>query len=111
MEITHKEESGILFVAIKGWLDGLHISNAERSINELLERGSDRLLFDFSELEYLSSGGLRVVLSAAKEIKRREGRMALCAMQGYVKEIFEVSGFTSLIPIKDTVESGIAELQ
>jgi anti-anti-sigma factor len=111
MEITHKEESDILSIAIKGRLDGLDVSNAERSINELLERSSDRLLFDFSELEYLSSGGLRVILSAAKEIKRRKGRIVLCAMQGYVKEIFEISGFTSLIPIKDTVESGIAELQ
>jgi anti-anti-sigma factor len=111
MEITHKEESGILLVAIKGRLDGLTVPSAERSINEILERGGDRLLFDFSELEYLSSGGLRVILSAAKEIKRRAGRIVLCAMQGYVKEIFEVSGFVLLIPIKDTVESGIAELQ
>ena len=111
MEITHKEESGILFIAINGRLDGLTVPSAERSINEILERGNNRLLFDFSELEYLSSGGLRVILSAAKEIKRREGQVFLCAMQGYVKEIFEVSGFTSIIPIKDTVESGIAELQ
>lgn len=111
MEITHKEESGILLVAIKGRLDGLTVPSAEESINEILGKGSDRLLFDFSELEYLSSAGLRVVLSAAKEIKRRAGRTVLCAMQGYVKEIFEVSGFGSIIPIKDTVESGIAELQ
>jgi len=111
MEITHKEESGVLLIAIKGQLDGLTVPSAERSINEILESGDDRLLFDFSELEYLSSGGLRVILSVAKEIKRREGKIVLCAMQGYVKEIFEVSGFTSLIPIKDTVESGIAELQ
>ena len=111
MEITHKEESGILFIAIKGQLDVVTAPSAEKSINEILERGGDRLLFDFSELEYLSSAGLRVVLSAAKKIKRREGRIVLCAMQGYVKEIFEVSGFTSIIPTKDTVESGIAELQ
>ena len=111
MEITHKEESSILLIAIKGRLDGLTVPSAERSINEILGRGSDRLLFDFSELEYLSSAGLRVILSAAKEIKRRKGRIVLCAMQDYVKEIFEVSGFDSIIPIKDTVESGIAELQ
>jgi anti-anti-sigma factor len=111
MEITHKEESGILLIALKGRLDGSTVQSAERSINEILGSGSDRLLFDFSELEYLSSGGLRVILSAAKEIKRRAGRIVLCAMQNYVKEIFEVSGFTAIIPIKDTVESGIAELQ
>jgi len=111
MEITHKEKSGVLLIAIKGRLDGLNIPSADQSINSLLEGGNNRLLFDFSQLEYLSSGGLRVILSAAKEIKRRKGRIVLCEMQGYVKEIFEVSGFTSLIPIEDTVESGLAELQ
>jgi len=47
MEITHKEESSILLIAIKGRLDGLTVPSAERSINEILGRGSDRLLFDF----------------------------------------------------------------
>ena len=43
MEITHKEESGILIIAIKGRLDGLTVTSAERSINEILERGGEAL--------------------------------------------------------------------
>jgi anti-anti-sigma factor len=61
-------------------------------------------------LEYLSSAGLRVLLSVAKEMRRREGKMVLCSLNEFVKEIFEVSGFQSLIPIVDSVESGIEVL-
>jgi anti-anti-sigma factor len=49
-------------------------------------------------------------LSAAKEMRRREGKIVLCDLNEFVKEIFEVSGFQSLIPIADSVESGIAAI-
>ena len=110
MEISHKVENGILNVAIKGRLDAATASVAEGEINKMLEGKENRLLFDLSDLEYLSSGGLRVILSAAKEIRRRDGKVALAALKQYVYEIFEVSGFTSMIPIKDTVEEGLKDL-
>ncbi|GAI79189.1 unnamed protein product, partial [marine sediment metagenome] len=57
-----------------------------------------------------SSAGLRVVLGAAKEMKRRDGKFVLCALNAYVKEVFEVSGFGAIISIADSVESGINEI-
>ena len=110
MEISHEVENGILKVVIKGRLDAATAPVAETEINKMLEGKENRLLFDLSGLEYLSSGGLRVILSAAKEIRRREGKVALADLTQYVYEIFEVSGFTSMIPIKDTVEEGLKDL-
>jgi anti-anti-sigma factor len=46
-------------------------------------------------------------LGAAKEMRRKDGKIVLCALNEFVKEIFEVSGFQSLIPIADSVESGV----
>ena len=110
MELNHRVENGILNVAIVGRLDAATAPVAEKEINKLLEGEENRLLFDLSELEYLSSGGLRVILSAAKEIRRRDGKVALAALKQYVYEIFEVSGFTSMITIKDTVEDALKDL-
>jgi len=110
MEIDHREENGILIIAINGRLDAASAPVAEGEINKALEGEQNRLLFDLSALEYLSSGGLRVILSAAKEIRRREGKVALAALTQYVYEIFEVSGFTAMLPIKDSVEDGLKEL-
>ena len=110
MEIDHKVENGILIIVISGRLDAAAAPIAEKEINKALEGEQNRLLFDLSALEYLSSGGLRVILSAAKEIRKREGKVALAALTQYVYEIFEVSGFTAMLPIKDSVEDGLKEL-
>jgi anti-anti-sigma factor len=110
MEIDHRVENGVLIIAISGRLDAASAPIAEGEINKALEGEQNRLLFDLSALEYLSSGGLRVILSAAKEIRKREGKVALAALTQYVYEIFEVSGFTAMLPIKDSVEEGLKEL-
>ncbi|NOQ18370.1 MAG: anti-sigma factor antagonist, partial [Desulfobacterales bacterium] len=96
--------------AFKGRLDGTSAPEAEETINTIFKGESNRLLFDFEFLEYLSSAGLRVILGAAKEMKRRDGKFVLCALNSYVKEVFEVSGFGAIIPIADSVESGIKEI-
>ena len=107
MEITQKEENGIVSIVIKGRLDADSSPEAEKVVRDALGEQTDRILFDLGQMEYLSSAGLRVLLSAAKEMRRREGKIVLCSLNEFVKEIFEVSGFQSLIPITDTVESGI----
>jgi len=107
MEITQQEENGIVSIAIKGRLDADSSPEAEKVVKQALEGPTTRVLFNLGALEYLSSAGLRVLLSAAKEMRRREGKIVLCALNEFVKEIFEVSGFQSLIPIADSVESGL----
>lgn len=110
MDIQNRMENGVLIITIDGRLDASNAPVAEGEINKALDGEQNRLLFDLSGLEYLSSGGLRVILGAAKEIRRREGKVALAALKEYVYEIFEVSGFTAMIPIKDTVEEGLKDL-
>jgi anti-sigma B factor antagonist/stage II sporulation protein AA (anti-sigma F factor antagonist) len=110
MEITQRVENDILTFTIAGRLDAATAPIAEQTIKKTLAENFNRLLFDLSALEYLSSGGLRVILSAAKEMRRREGKVALAGLNQYVYEIFDVSGFTSMIPIKDTVEEGLQHL-
>jgi anti-anti-sigma factor len=110
MEIIQKEENGIVSIEIKGRLDADSSPEAEKVVKDALGGETNRLLFNLGELEYLSSAGLRVLLSAAKEMRRRDGKIVLCALNEFVKEIFEVSGFQSLIPITESVESGIEAL-
>jgi len=110
MEITQKEENGILSFTIIGRLDADSSPEAEKVVQDALEGQTKRVLFDLASLEYLSSAGLRVLLSTAKEMRRRDGKFVLCSLNEFVKELFDVSGFQSLIPIADSVESGIEML-
>ena len=112
MDITHEKKGDITILAITGRLDAASAPAADKAINALLEEENcSRMLMNLEDLEYLSSGGLRVILATAKQLKRRQGELVLCALADYVKEIFEISGFDALIPIVDTVDTGIQQLQ
>jgi len=110
MEITQKEENGIVSISIEGRLDADSAPEAEKVVKKALEGTTNRVLFNLRGLEYLSSAGLRGLLSAAKEMRRRDGKIVLCSLNEFVKEIFEVSGFQSLIPIAGSVEEGLKVL-
>jgi anti-sigma B factor antagonist len=111
MEITHTETSGVVIIAIQGQLDATTAPNAQAAIGSILAAGHERLLFDLSLLEYLSSDGLRIILGTAKQLTARGGKIVLCALTDYVHEIFEVTHLTSLLPIKESVEAGLLEFQ
>jgi anti-sigma B factor antagonist len=72
-----------------------------------MENGTQRMILDFQELDYISSAGLRVILKATKNLKGAEGKLVLCAMQDYVKEVFEISGFDSFLPIEATLDDAV----
>ena len=110
MDINHVKEGEITIVTVNGRLDAITAPVADKTIKKILKRDCLRMIFDFSALDYLSSSGLKVILGAAKEIRRREGKVVLAALKPYVYEIFEVSGFTAMLPIKETVEEGLTDL-
>jgi len=110
MDIKHSKEGEITIVTVNGRLDATTAPVADKTIKKILKRDCLRMIFDFSTLDYLSSGGLKVILGATKELRRKEGQIVLCSLSKFVKEIFEVSGLTSLIPITDTIESGIEQM-
>lgn len=66
MELTHRVENEILVIVIEGRLDAASAPIADETVKELLASDASRLLFDLSALEYLSSGGLRFILTAVK---------------------------------------------
>jgi anti-anti-sigma factor len=80
----------------KGRLDSATAPAFEQEFLRASATGLSRLLIDFSELTYISSAGLRVVLKAAKRMQSEGGRVALCALGPQVAEVFDISGFSSL---------------
>jgi anti-anti-sigma factor len=110
MDITHEKEGEIAIIKINGLLDAATAPVADKTIKMILEGSCLQMLFDFSALNYLGSGGLRIILGAIKELRRKEGQVVLCSLSNFVKEIFLVSGFNSVVPIATSVESGIEQL-
>ena len=81
----------------------------EKKIFEVIDDGTRSVVVDFASLDYISSAGLRVLLKAAKELKRSDGKIVLCSMKDYIKEVFEIAGFVSLFPITSSVGDAVKE--
>ena len=110
MKINHMKEGKIEIITVNGKLDVATAAVADKIVKEILEGDCLRMLFDFSSLDYLGSDGLRVILGAIKELRRKGGQVVLCSLPNFVKEIFEVSGFNSVVPIAKSLELGIEQL-
>lgn len=96
MEITKKLEDGKLFVALKGRLDTITSQDLLANLTEIDNATS--LDLDFAELEYISSAGLRAVLSYQKKLGGKD-KIIIRNMNPVVANVFKVTGFAALITI------------
>lgn len=107
MNILQQAQDGIVILNIVGRLDAVSSIDADREFGKVLDAGNDKLLIDLSQLEYISSAGLRVLLVVAKRIQQKGGKVVLCSLLPNVTEVFEISGFSSIFKIfNNTEEAG-----
>ena len=109
MEVVEKKQNGICILGLLGRLDSNTSPEFEKKIFGVIEDGTRNVIVDFESLDYISSAGLRVLLKAAKLLKRSDGKIVLCSMKEYIKEVFEIAGFVSLFPIVSSVGDAIKQ--
>ena len=110
MEWNVKVENGCSIVSLSGRLDAVTSPLYEQKIRELYANGPCRLAVDFDKLDYISSAGLRVLLLLAKLSKETGGKLCLANIRNTVRSVFEMSNFTTLFVIKETLAEAIAEV-
>ena len=110
MEIIEKEQEGVSIFKLIGRLDSKTSPEFGKQVFDAIEKGSKNMIVDFEDLDYISSAGLRVILKATKDLKRSEGKFVLCSMKDYVKEVFEISGFDSFLPIVGSMDDAFEKI-
>lgn len=98
MTITKTQNGAALTVKVDGRLDTMTAPQLESVVSSELG-GIEKLVFDFADLEYISSAGLRVLLSAQKTMNA-QGTMTVKNVNELVSEVFEVTGFTDILTIE-----------
>ena len=96
MKIDFTKNNGVLRVAVEGRLDTTTASEFEGFLNKNYEE-ADTIVIDCESLSYISSAGLRVLLSAQKKTK---GKMKLVNVCEVVMEVFEMTGFADILTIE-----------
>ncbi len=107
MELEEKRVGNVAILALNGRLDAYSSNELERSISALIDDGSVRLVVNFDGVEYISSSGLRVMLTSLKRLKKEEGDLKLACLKPYVKEVFDIAGFTQLFEIYEQEEEAV----
>ena len=110
MNIQFRDSAGVTVVAVAGKLDALTAADYETTMKALLADGKTRCVVDFSELTYISSAGLRVVLAAAKSTKAAGGETRFAGVTGNVLAVIEMTGFNSILSLHDSVDAALGAM-
>ena len=98
MTISKQQTGSALTLALEGRLDTTTSPELEKELKASLD-GADSLVLDFSKLDYISSAGLRVLLSAHKQMSAKGG-MKVTNVNEIVREVFDVTGFADILTIE-----------
>ena len=98
LTINRTAENGKTLYSLEGRLDTVTAPDLEKELKDSLG-GIENLVLDFEKLEYISSAGLRVLLSAQK-VMAQKGSMKLVHVNETIMEIFEVTGFSDILTIE-----------
>jgi anti-anti-sigma factor len=101
MQISTRTSNDIHIVAIAGRLDSTTSPEAQKSLDAVVA-GAKKVVLDFSQLDYISSAGLRVLLGAAKHLRASGGKLGMFGLNQSVKEVFEISGFATILSVYQT---------
>jgi len=96
MKLQSNQLNDAVFMEAEGRMDAASAPNFDSQCQKWIDKGINTIVVDLSKLEYLSSAGLRSILVIAKKLKADGGKLLFCGVQGTVKEIFDISGFSSM---------------
>ena len=99
MEINEEKTDLCVIIGLKGRLDTTNYGILEEKLMSLIDNHQDRILVECTGMDYVSSSGLRILLMALKRVTQSKGKFVLCGLQENIREIFEISGFTTIFEI------------
>ncbi len=109
MDILSFIENDILFLIPEGRIDSTNATLFEENVLSVLSK-AQKVAIDFSKINYISSAGLRAVLIVAKEINKSSRKLALYGMNSSIKDVFDMAGFSTVIPTTSLKEDVIGIL-
>lgn len=108
LNIQEQDVNGIKIFRLEGRLDAISSSLLEKKMQELLHHPHVHCVLDFTKIDYLSSAGMRLLLSMTKKLKHEDGMLAICSMHDDVMEIIRMAGFERILAIYPLEKEAVA---
>ena len=111
MQINTTIQDGVSVTRVSGRMDATTVAEFNEECQNLLKSGSGRIIIDLEGLEYISSAGLRGILTMGKACKAAGTALAFCSMQSMVADMFKLSGFTSILRVYSTLDEALSGMR
>ncbi len=111
MSIEVKTFGDTKIVFLMKRFDAYTANPVEAELTRLITEGNRKIICDFSQTEYLASAGLRVLITASRNLQKVGGKIVLCSVKPYVLEVFEISGLKRIFKIYDSTDAALQELK
>lgn len=108
MKILEQKIGNVNIISLSGRLDAYSANDLETKLDSLIDADQVQLVVNLGQLEYMSSSGLRVLLAALKKVRKQQGDIKLACLKPYIKEVFDIAGFTQLFTIFDAEEAAVS---
>jgi stage II sporulation protein AA (anti-sigma F factor antagonist) len=107
MPVTIERQGDTLIAAADGRVDSTNASTFQDELTAATDGNDHSVILDLGGLSYISSAGLRVILLVAKTLQTKGARFAVCSPSDQIREIFEISGFSQIIPVYGSGDEAI----
>ena len=107
MEIIQEIQGGIKIFRLMGRLDHTTSQELKDELFRAISDGSNKIIVDFENVDYISSAGLQVILEAYHRILREDGQFILCSMQKHIREVFKRTKFENIVPIIENMDQAL----
>ncbi len=96
LTVTSRENAGVTLVRMQGSLSATTAEQGNQEMKKILDSGAKKVVINLADVDYISSGGIRVLILACKQLNNIQGEMKIAAAKGMVKEALDASGFNLL---------------
>ena len=111
MEIKIKKESDVSILEIEGEVDVYYSSRLEEKVKNLISEGERRVIIDMTEVSYMDSSGLGVLVGSLKNLKKSKGEMKIAGVKGEIMNVFEITRLNTFFDMYNTVPEALANFK
>ena len=110
MEAVVEEKGDVIVVRVQGRLDAASSPQLEKQINSIIDTGHFKMILNFENVDYLSSAGMRLMLSVSKRLNKLEGKVIACNLNEEVMEVIKMAGFNQVLEIYPSEEESFKHI-
>jgi anti-anti-sigma factor len=107
MGIETVKEGEVLMARVDGRIDGTNALEFQNELEAACADADRYVILDLEELSYISSAGLRAIMMTARGLENKNVKLAVCSLSDSVSEIFQISGFDQIIPVRASQSEAI----